>query len=89
MMAMTGVFVLAWRPFLDPLNLHSYWYLLLIPLAFGISVAYKAVRVHNMSRYWRQVLMMTVQIVGAIVGLGALSYFLLMVVVPRLIPMEM
>lgn len=80
---------LAWRPFLDPLNLHSYWYLLLIPLALGISVAYKAVRVRSMKGYWRQVGMMTVQIVAGIVGLGALSYFLLMVVIPRLIPMEM
>ncbi len=80
---------LAWRPFLDPLDLNSYWYFLLIPLALGISIAYKAVRVRNMDRYWPNVLMMTAQVVGSIVGLGILAYVVLILIVPRLIPMEM
>lgn len=80
---------LAWRPFLDPLDLNSYWYFLLIPLALGISIAYKAVRVRNMDRYWPNVLTMTAQVVGSIVGLGILAYVVLILIVPRLIPMEM
>lgn len=66
--------VLAWRPFIDPLNLHDLWWLLLVPLALGISLAYKAVRVRDMRDLWRQVLMMTVQIVVAMVLLAVASY---------------
>ena len=79
---------LAWRPFLDPMNLHAYWYFLLVPLARGIAVAYKAVRVRNMDMYWSQVAMMTAQIVGSIIGLGVLAYVILIVIVPRLVPMD-
>ena len=32
--------MLAYRPFLDPLALDAYWYLLLIPIAIGISLGY-------------------------------------------------
>jgi hypothetical protein len=81
--------VLAWRPFLDPLDLHAVWYLLLIPLSLGIAVAYKAVRVRNMDRYWSQVGMMAAQIVCSIIGLGLLAYVILIVIAPRLLPMEM
>lgn len=35
---------LLFRPFLDPIELHGLWWVLLIPLALGISVVYKAVR---------------------------------------------
>lgn len=80
---------LAWRPFLDPLDLHAYWYFLLVPLALGISIAYKAVRVRNMDRYWMNVFTMTAQIVGSIIGLGVLAYIVLILIVPRLVPMEM
>jgi hypothetical protein len=37
--------LLAWRPFLDPLNLHEYWWAFLVPLALGVAFTYKAVRV--------------------------------------------
>jgi hypothetical protein len=78
---------LAWRPFLDPLNLHEWWYALLVPLALGISVAYKAVRANSLKHYWKHVFIMTAQIVIAMVGLGAASYVLLILIVPRLVPM--
>jgi hypothetical protein len=80
--------MLAWRPFLDPLDLHAYWYFLMVPLALGIAVAYKAVRVRNMDRYWGQVGIMTLQIIGSMVGLGILAYLILIVIVPRLVPMD-
>ena len=37
--------LLAWRPFLDPLDLHGYWWAFLFPLSLGIAFTYKAVRV--------------------------------------------
>ena len=45
---------LAYIPFLMPINaLQEWWYLLLLPLAFGISMIYKALRMPTLERYWR------------------------------------
>lgn len=73
---------LPWRPFLDPIDLHNSWYWLLIPMAFGISVVYKAVRMQTLDRYWLQVLNLTVQIVFGMVLLGAATYLVVMVFAP-------
>ena len=67
--------MLAWIPFLEPCNaLQPFWYLLIIPMAFGISVIYKATHEDNILRYWRSVTVMTTQIVIGItllaIGLG-------------------
>ena len=66
--------LLAWRPFLDPLNLHELWWVLLIPMSLGIAVVYKAVRVASMKDYWREVGIMTAQIVLAMILLGLAVY---------------
>ena len=48
-------------PFVDPINVfHVWWYLLLIPLSFGISVVYRALKMRDLDRFWRAVAMMTV-----------------------------
>lgn len=75
---------LAWRPFLDPLDAHKVWYLFLLPLSLGISIAYKAVRVVDMRTYWKDVAVMTTQIVLAMIALAIASYVIILVVVPRL-----
>jgi len=63
--------VLAWTPFLEPMNaMQTCWYLLLIPMAIGISVIYRSLRETSYSVYWRSVFVMTMQIV---VGIAALS----------------
>lgn len=74
--------LLAYTPFLDPLDLHTAWWLTLVPLAFGISVVYKAVRVRDFKGYWGQVLMMTVQIILGIIGISAALFMLTEVVIP-------
>lgn len=79
--------VLAWRPFLDPLDLHSRWFVLLVPLAFGIAVTYRAVRVATFEKFWRKVLILTLQIVLSMVLLGIASYLFIQVAVPMLLPM--
>lgn len=78
---------LAWRPFLDPINLHDQWFLLLIPIALGVSMAYKAVRVHDLRTYPRQVIVMTVQIILAMALLGLGSYLFIQHLVPLIAPM--
>jgi hypothetical protein len=71
-----------WRPFIDPISVHGSWYWLLIPMAFGVSVVYKAVRMQELQRYWLHVFYMTVQIVIAMILLGAASYVVVMKFAP-------
>jgi len=81
MMAM----LLGYIPFVQPINLfHAWWYVLLIPLAFGISVIYKALRVYDLNTFWWQVGVMTVQIVLAMIALAICLVLLVQVVVPML-----
>ncbi len=68
--------LLAWRPFLDPIDIHTGWYVLLVPLALFIAIAYKAVRTKNMDRYYREVGVMTVQIIALMIGLAAASFLI-------------
>lgn len=80
--------MLAWTPFLEPMNaLQSWWYLLLIPLAFGISMIYKALRLNKLDRFWPQVALMTTQVVLAMAGLAIGLAFVIEVLIP-LIPAE-
>lgn len=41
--------VLAWRPFLDPLDVHNQWLWLLPPLAFAIALVYKTLKLPNLN----------------------------------------
>jgi hypothetical protein len=76
----------AWRPFLDPLELHAYWWAFLFPLALLISVVYKAVRVDSMGQWVRGTVVMTVQIIVAMILLGVAAFCFLEFVLPRIAP---
>ena len=78
--------LLAYTPFIDPINAHRWWYLLLIPMALGISVAYKAVRIPELKDLPRQVIIMTVQIVIAMIALGAGAFVFVQYIAPRIVP---
>ena len=73
---------LAYRPFLDPLDLHDVWFWLLIPLAVLIAVAYKAVRTPDMKDYWRQTILFAGQIIVGVVGLFIAALVVLNWVLP-------
>jgi chorismate mutase len=76
---------LAYIPFVQPLNaLQDWWYLLLVPLAFGIAVIYKALRLRHLEHFWRHVAVMTAQIVLAMIGLAICLAVLVQVLRPRL-----
>jgi hypothetical protein len=77
---------LAYRPFLDPLNLHQHWYLLLIPVAFFLSLAYKAVRVHDLRALPRQTLSMTIQVILSMLLLGVAFYLFVEKLLPLIAP---
>ncbi|MFA6045746.1 MAG: hypothetical protein WC718_12250 [Phycisphaerales bacterium] len=76
----------AYRPFLDPLNLDRVWFLLLFPMAFFVSLAYKGVRVGEMKHLPREVAVMTAQIVLGMIALGLASYLFVQHVVPLIAP---
>ena len=77
---------LAWRPLLDPLPLDDGWFLLLLPLALLISIGYKAVRVGDMRRYWREVAIMTVQVILAMILLWIAAWLVIFRIVPLILP---
>jgi hypothetical protein len=76
-----------WRPILDPLSMHEYWWLLLFPLSLGISVAYKAVRVPTLDGYLRAVLILTTQIILAMILLWIAAFLFVGYLLPAIVPM--
>lgn len=77
---------LAYTPFIDPIDFHDWWFTLLVPISLGISIAYKAVRVPDLRSYWRQVVVLTVQIVLSMIGLGIGAYLFVVHIVPLIAP---
>lgn len=57
----------AWRPLLDPLPLHRFWPLLLIPLVAALAAVYKAIKLPRIERFGREVAGLAAQIVGLLV----------------------
>lgn len=87
---MTGLLsaaaTLAYRPFIDPVDIQRIWYILLIPLALGIAITYKAVRIPDMRHFPRQVILMTVQTIIGMLALGAASFFIVQHIAPLILP---
>lgn len=72
--------------FIDPLQAHDAWYLMIVPMVVFIAVGYKAVRTRNMDNYWREVLVFVIQVLGGM-GLLALAFMVVInFVVPVLAP---
>jgi hypothetical protein len=77
--------ILAWTPFLQPAPaVQHWWWLLVIPLALGVSMAYKAIRVKNLADWPKAVLSMAVQIVAAMIAIAVGLYLLVIVLLPVL-----
>ena len=80
---MTGL--VAYIPFVNPINIvHDWWYLLLVPLSFGVSMIYRAVRLPSLEHYWRQVGLMTGQVILAMVALAVILAIVVQAIIPRL-----
>jgi len=77
---------LAYRPFLDPIQLDAWWFLLLVPMALLVSMAYKAVRVAHLADYWKQVGMMSTQVVLGVIALGVGIFVFVQYIAARLLP---
>ena len=62
------------RPFIQPLPVWDYWYLLLVPLCLAIAVVYKSIRCSSMRRVPREALILFVFIMTVMVlAAGALA----------------
>ncbi|MBI1304344.1 MAG: hypothetical protein GC172_11250 [Phycisphaera sp.] len=85
---LTPATVLAWKPFLQPApGVDRWWWLLIIPTALGISLAYKATRSVEPAQIPRDAARMSLQIIGAIAA-GALFLYLLVIVLLPMLPAE-
>lgn len=74
---------LGWVPFITPLHaLQPIWWLSLLPLAFGIAIVHKSLRAGRFDRFWREVLVATIWIVGGVVGLGIVFAILVEWLIP-------
>jgi prolipoprotein diacylglyceryltransferase len=61
-----------YRPFLTPLPVWDYWYALIVPLCFAVSVVYKAMRCKSMRDVPRQAALITLYILLAMVAAAVL-----------------
>ena len=72
--------LLAYRPFLDPLPVWNYWYLLILPLCAGVFVVYKSMKCRTMKQVPAEAAMLLVWLIlsfaAAAVGLMALVNWL-------------
>lgn len=87
MLGFSLIHLAAYIPFWHPLPVHEWWYLLLLPLSLGIAMIYKAIRLPTLDQYWRQVAVMTVQIVVAMIAL-AIGLMVFVVVLLPMLPAE-
>lgn len=76
---------LAWIPFVTPLpSINSWWPVFLVPLALGISMIYKAIRLPTLERYPSGVVIMTVQIILAMFLLALGLYLVVQFLIPAI-----
>lgn len=82
---MTGLPLIAWIPFLEPIRgIGNAWWLLSIPLIVGISVAYKSIRAASVERFWGQVTWFSLRVMLIMVALTVALLVLVRIVVPSL-----
>lgn len=80
--------LLAWTPFLEPLpGAQHWWWVLVLPMALGVALSYKAIRTRELAHYPREVVAMTLQIVAAVVGIAIGLHLVVVVLLPYL-PVE-
>ena len=63
--------VLAYTPFLSPLPVWDWWYLLLLPLCVAVSIVYKSVKCNSMAEVPRHATVITFWILAGMAGAAA------------------
>ena len=76
--------MMAYTPFVDPLlGAWNWWYVLLLPLAVGIALVYKAMRCDDLSQVPRQTLTALAKLLGAFVGCAVVLWVILIILERR------
>lgn len=79
----TSALIIGWTPLLQPLpGVQQHWLWLLPVLIVGIAMMYKAIRVERVERWWREVMMMTIQVMLAFAGFAIGLGIVVQVLVP-------
>ncbi len=85
MMLASLAMLFAYTPFITPMHsMQPWWYVLVVPLAFGISLIYKSLHLQDMRKLMTSTLVMTAQIVLAVVALGLAVAIFVVYVIPRI-----
>lgn len=66
--------VIAYRPFLDPIDLHDQWLWLLIPLVMSIALVYKTIKLHALEDLVKETARLSLTILGFIAIAGVLCW---------------
>ncbi len=74
----------SYRPFLDPLPVGDWWWVLFIPLVVATAVVWKALRLQRLAYFPRQVAKMTGQVAVAIILLAVLLFVVVQYLIPRM-----
>jgi len=59
------------RPFMQPLPVWNYWYVLLLPLCIAVAVVYKAIKCSSMKQVPRQAASITLWILLSFTAVAA------------------
>ena len=77
--------LLGWIPFLQPAgSFGNLWWLLMIPLILGISIAYRATHDASIDHFWRRVFMFATKSTLAMGSLALVMYLFVYWVIPIL-----
>ena len=77
--------ILAWIPFINPLpGVQANWIWFVLPLVLGIAMMYKSIRVGEVSRWPREVAVMTGQVLLAFAGFAIGLFILVQLLLPML-----
>ncbi len=71
------IHLLAYRPFLDPLPIWNYWFVLILPLCASVAVVYKSMKCRSMAQVPREAGAIVLWIIG---GFGAAAAVLMLLV---------
>ena len=77
--------MIGWIPFLQPAgSLGTLWWLLMIPLIFGISIAYRATHDASIEQFWWRVFLFVMKSTLAMGSLALVMYLFVYWIIPIL-----
>lgn len=78
---------LAYTPFIDALSIHEFWYLLIVPMSIFLAIGYKSVRCTDMNKYFREVFVFTILVLGGLMLLAIAFTIIIVGILPIISPM--